>query len=230
VKPELPALCRILTSAWSEWPARPVTVTAHSLLICIKEEAQTGFEMDSYPRPLRNWICLWPDKSVTVCQWRTKSDVLWTLDEECDPDLAEISEFKGKICFKLTPKMPVRTLRSKENQSFIKVREESIGSDFRSCFLSEDFSDISVRFSGASIPCHKLVLSARCEYFKRVLKSNGKKDVEHEIFVDAADATQDCTNDDFKATIFYLYSGTLPDEVQGLNFDPCLTISRSRAC
>jgi hypothetical protein len=110
--------------------------------------------------------------------------------------------------------MPVRR---KDDDGFIKIREDCMGSDFKKSFLSQEFSDISVLFRNDSIPCHKLVLTARCEYFRRALQ---KTDVEHEFDIAAADATQDCTCDDFKATIFYLYTGTLPDEDQGPVFDP----------
>ena len=141
-----------------------------------------------------------------------------TLDDECDPDLAELTEFRGKICFELVPKMPVR---SKENDSFVKVREETMGSDFKSSFLSREFSDISVKFRDESYPCHKIVLAARCEYFRRVLQSMQGTDREHEICIEPGDASKACTGSDFKAAMFYLYTGALPDEAEGLNFDPC---------
>ncbi len=52
---------------------------------------------DSDTKSVRNWICVWPDNSLTVCQGWNKSEVLRTFSEE-----------ERQIILELTPKMPVR--------------------------------------------------------------------------------------------------------------------------
>ena len=59
---------------------------------CVDSNSDSDIQVeDLNPRPFRNRICLWPDKSVTVCQGWTKSDALRTLDEVDDSSPAEIT-------------------------------------------------------------------------------------------------------------------------------------------
>ena len=160
-----------------------------------------------------------PDKSVAICQGISKWEVYCALKKTANIELDDIMEFKGKISLQFTER-----IFSKEGPNIFAVSAGSPADDFKSAFMSGESSDISLRFQQTDVPCHRFVITARCAYFKyRVASISSSKQSYLNVDLPAVD----CSVDDFRASIFYLYAGELPGEDDAITFDPCKVLAIS---
>ena len=151
--------------------------------------------------PLKNFLALWPDKSITVLQALNYRDAKVDLDEIADPGLAEIVEFHGRLSFELTPTLPVE---DKSNSNYISIDEDKSNKNF-ACYRDNAlFSDMSLSFQGVEVPCHKIILAVASERFKLMLTSNSFAIPTNSVYP-FIPACENCTIADFKCMVDFLY-------------------------
>merc|ERR550519_1291798 len=91
-----------------------------------------------------------------------------------------------------------------QNLDSMKMLEKSnIASDFKECWLEDEFSDVKIKCSGMVFHCHRIVLARRSNYFRAMLKGSYKESQSGVIDMENMDA------ETFRATLKYIYEGEL---------------------
>lgn len=106
-----------------------------------------------------------------------------------------------------------------ENQSAIFINVMDMGTCIGKLALSVEFSDIRlvVGYDGEVFPAHKLILAARCEYFRKMFYGNPMKE--------ARDGVCTFPYDDprvFKTMLYHLYAKQLEDTPDPKHLVMCL--------
>jgi len=154
----------------------------------------------------KNYICKWPDHTISVCQARSRQELLELLDEISDPGSCEIKYYPEPLGFEVYPQYPFRSKR--DNKSYVIPEKDTLSSDCLSMFMSGEFSDVTIRFRDESFSCHKCILVSRCERFK-ALFSSGCTEAEADV-ITLHPCVESCTTADIRALIYYIYSSALP--------------------
>ncbi len=81
---------------------------------------------------------------------------------------------------------------------------EHISGDFFDLFKSEEHVDVTFIVSGVAFPAHRVILAARCTFFK-VLLFGEMKEAHHGAEIPIRDTTPEA----FKALLEYIYSGRI---------------------
>ena len=79
-----------------------------------------------------------------------------------------------------------------------------LSNQFKTLLQSEDFSDVTFLVEGKKFFCHKVILAARCEYFRALLFGGMK-----ESNTNAGIALIDTSAASFSVLLEYLYTGTI---------------------
>ncbi len=80
---------------------------------------------------------------------------------------------------------------------------EHISGDLLDLYRSKEYTDVTFVVSGQRFPAHKVVLAARCTYFRILLYGDMKEAREDEI------PFKDATPESFEHLLEYIYSGKI---------------------
>lgn len=98
-------------------------------------------------------------------------------------------------------KIPLGDIENKKEIQFTVPRESSVGDDLIQILDQPKFSDISFKVENTVIFAHKIILSARCKFFRAMFESEMIESRKTEIVI------EDASYDAFKLLLMYLYSG-----------------------
>ena len=80
---------------------------------------------------------------------------------------------------------------------------EHISGDLLDLYKSKEYTDVTFLVSGHRFPAHKVILAARCTYFRILLYGDMKESRETEI------PFNDTTPESFELLLEYIYSGRI---------------------
>lgn len=94
---------------------------------------------------------------------------------------------------------------------------EHISGDLLDLYRSKEYTDVTFVVNGQRFPAHKVVLAARCTYFRILLYGDMKEAREDEI------PFNDATPESFEHLLEYIYSGkiTLGDITEDVSLKEC---------
>jgi hypothetical protein len=154
---------------------------------------------------LRNYLCKWPDASVTILQACSREEAVEALDAIADPGKCKIHHFRGNLCFELSAPPPVRNKHTPSN--YVLVPEKAVCC-MQSAYLSELFSDVTLRVLGTDLPAHRVILCREGGFFSAMFSSAFRESRDPVCCIEPV--YEGVTLADFKAFLFYLYTDELP--------------------
>jgi len=104
-------------------------------------------------------------------------------------------------------------VESSTTQAGQSLSNSCLSSDYLQLLESAANSDVTFLVQGERIQAHKLVLSTRCQYFRRMFESNTQEGLINEVRV------TDISPDVFRGLLRFLYSDALPKDFPEIALD-----------
>jgi len=153
----------------------------------------------------RNWVEI---SRITGVRGDTNNHILDGAGFKCSVEVTYLVPKSSGVewskcgCPSAESDQPASLSPSKPPQPLLTLSE-----DFRQMFLSRESTDFTFIVDGEEIPAHKIVLSTRLTYFKRLFGSGMREALENRVSIDDMDATS------FEQVLNFVYCGQLPKDM-----------------